>query len=135
MYKITSPLSNASTKWSILSNIAQIFDALGFYLHVLSRLRYLFREFWSEQIDCDHSVPLNRCTDWLTFKYQLPSLTHLKNPRHFKSNDAVYLKMRGFCDSSEQAKWRQYHISFNTVYNKFIHKCYIQIISFLRIFK
>lgn len=102
-YKITPPVSNSSTKRSILSNIAQIFDPLGLLAPCVVKIKILIQRIWSEQLDWDQSVPLSIHTEWLRFKDQLSSLNDLRISRHFKCIDAGHLELHGFCDSSEQA--------------------------------
>lgn len=89
------------TKRTILSEIARIFDPLGFLSPVTFLAKYLMQLLWASGISWDEEAPENIATEWQAFKVQLPSLSSVGVPRRMIP-DFVTLELHGFCDASER---------------------------------
>nr|XP_034194954.1 uncharacterized protein LOC117611136 [Osmia lignaria] len=69
-----------TTKRSILSEIAGLFDPLGWAAPVLVVAKILMQDLWILGADWDQQLPENVCTMWQRFRGSLPQLDTLKIP-------------------------------------------------------
>ncbi|KAJ0182606.1 hypothetical protein K1T71_001975 [Dendrolimus kikuchii] len=100
-YSVASP-STICSKRSILSEVARMFDPMGFLSPVTIFVKYLIQLLWIAGIDWDESPPQSICDQWLQFVTELPLLKNLKLPRYvlFGKTD---VQLHGFADASEKA--------------------------------
>lgn len=89
------------SKRSILSDIARIYDPLGFLVPVTFYAKYFMQLLWACGVSWDDEVPEDLASEWLRFKQQLPLLESLSLPRRML-NEPVSLQLHGFCDASER---------------------------------
>lgn len=101
-YKIDAP-QPLTTKRSILSSIARIFDPLGYLSPVVCFAKVILQACWREKVDWDEIVPPFIADDWSRFVKELPLLSQVAIPRLINSNNAVQLCVIGFCDASQLA--------------------------------
>ncbi|XP_046145622.1 uncharacterized protein LOC123988909 [Osmia bicornis bicornis] len=69
------------TKRLILSEVAQLFDPLGFVAPVIIRAKILIQELWLQELSWDDILPLHITQRWLCIKEDLTSLAKLSIPR------------------------------------------------------
>ena len=92
------------TKRNILSEVAKLFDPLGWLAPIVIKAKLLIQELWVQNLQWDHAVPEEIKKRWLTFQDQLHSLDDLKVPRWFHYSPKVKdFQLHGFCDASEKA--------------------------------
>ncbi|XP_076247789.1 uncharacterized protein LOC143187453 [Calliopsis andreniformis] len=104
LYTIKSSENNSrSTKRTILSQIAQLFDPLGLLGPVIVRAKIIMQELWKANINWDDSVPQAILTMWLEFRKELPHLNKFSIPRKTVIDDPVTVQLHGFADASEAA--------------------------------
>lgn len=89
------------TKRTILSEIAQIFDPLGFLSPVTFFAKYLMQLLWVSGVAWDEDAPENISLEWQALKTQLSSLSSVAVPRRMVK-DFIDLQLHGFCDASER---------------------------------
>lgn len=92
------------TKRTILSEIARIFDPLGFISPVTVRAKIILQELWLAKVGWDDLLPSEMSIRWRTFLQQLQDLHQLSIPRwlHF-STTAYSIELHGFSDASQLA--------------------------------
>ncbi|KAJ8912621.1 hypothetical protein NQ315_000491 [Exocentrus adspersus] len=81
-YKIETFNSNCCTKRSILSDIARIFDPLGFLAPVTFFAKHFIQHLWSLGLDWDTEIPKPLQDKWLIYKSELNLLSNFSLPRH-----------------------------------------------------
>ncbi|XP_045477885.1 uncharacterized protein LOC123683032 [Harmonia axyridis] len=96
------PLNKSSTKRHLLSQIARIYDPIGFLAPVTFLLKHLLQRVWSSGIDWDDELPPDIARVWDAFKSQIQILSSITIPRKLLSPKAKSYQLVGFCDASER---------------------------------
>lgn len=97
------PLDKPCTKRNILSELARIYDPLGFLTPVTLVSKLLIQQLWSLKLEWDDSPPQNILNQWENYKSQLPQLSSIHIPRHIFTYDYDYVDLCGFSDGSLKA--------------------------------
>lgn len=90
------------TKRTILSEVARIFDPLGFLSPLTFFTKYLIQHLWILGLDWDQTPPSEVVDRWNQYKSELPCLLELKIPRRCVPDFFLKCQLHGFCDSSER---------------------------------
>ncbi|XP_055590023.1 uncharacterized protein LOC129742186 [Uranotaenia lowii] len=98
--KLTEP---ATTKREILSQIAKIFDPLGFVGPAVTAAKLILRELWNLNLDWDQQVPEQIGQLWRDFYNQLNCLNGVRIPRWILSEQTAVIELHGFADASDLA--------------------------------
>jgi transposase InsO family protein len=100
-----SPPSDTVTKRTLASDIAKVFDVLGWFAPTTVTMKILLQRVWELGIDWDDAVPDNIREVWLKWRLELPSLSAKGIPRCYspKGCNIVSTQLHGFCDASEDA--------------------------------
>ncbi|XP_058456427.1 uncharacterized protein LOC131433839 [Malaya genurostris] len=91
------------TKRTILSQIAKIFDPLGFVGPAVTAAKLIMRELWSLNLEWDQTVPADMAQLWIEYYQQLQTLNNIKIPRWILSEETSDIELHGFADASELA--------------------------------
>ncbi|XP_039749887.1 uncharacterized protein LOC120626429 [Pararge aegeria] len=91
------------TKRTILSELARIFDPLGFISPLTIKAKCLIQKLWILGISWDAEPPEDIIYSWKIFCDQLSVLQELQLPRRLTVDNAIAYELHGFCDSSELA--------------------------------
>ncbi|XP_076686070.1 uncharacterized protein LOC143378131 [Andrena cerasifolii] len=97
----TSP---TTTKRSVLSQAAQIFDPLGWLAPVTVWTKIFIQTLWTLTTDWDEALPVQSEDAWREFLKALPALRQIQIPRCMgltSTNQSV--EVHGFSDASERA--------------------------------
>ena len=99
-----SPLGNI-TKRTLISDIAKIFDVLGWFSPSVIKMKILLQQLWELKVDWDDPAPSPICDVWIRWRSELESLSDRHIPRCYfpKGTQLETLQLHGFCDASEQA--------------------------------
>ena len=99
-----SPLGNI-TKRTLISDIAKIFDVLGWFSPSVIKMKILLQQLWELKVDWDDPAPSPICDVWIQWRSKLESLSDRHIPRCYfpKGTQLETLQLHGFCDASEQA--------------------------------
>lgn len=102
-YRISTDDEEQSTKRTILSKIAQLFDPLGLLGPVILRAKLIMQQLWKCGVGWDDKVPSELQTMWDSYKEQLPLLNKFSVARETMVRESVEVQLHGFCDASELA--------------------------------
>lgn len=93
------------TKRTLISDIAQIFDVLGWFSPSIVMMKILLQKFWEEKIDWDDVAPFSISDVWHRWRDELPILKSKRIPRCYFSRNSfiVSRQLHGFSDASEAA--------------------------------
>ncbi len=69
------------TKRQLVSNIAKVYDVMGWLSPVILFAKSLLQQVWESRVDWDDSVPGNILADWSRWVSELPVLSHRCIPR------------------------------------------------------
>ncbi|XP_043264252.1 uncharacterized protein LOC122404380, partial [Colletes gigas] len=95
------PAAGPITKRTLFSEIAKLYDPLGWLSPVVIRAKILMQSQWLEKIQWDDHVSANTLKTWNTFCEDWSSLEKVKFPRWIRYGaDTVSVELHGFCDAS-----------------------------------
>ena len=101
---LSNDLNEATiTKRKVLSDIAKIFDPLGWLSPVSLELKHLMQQVWQCRVDWDQKLPTELTTAYLDWRRKLEALKDIQLQRFCLSkeqSDEVALHV--FCDASEK---------------------------------
>ncbi|KAJ8914076.1 hypothetical protein NQ315_014270 [Exocentrus adspersus] len=103
-------MDRTCTKRTILSELARIFDPLGFLSPVTIFSKLLVQKLWTLGLGWDETPPSEILSHWELYKFQLPSLSSLKLNRRLTVDSVKQYSLHGFADASEAAyaSWPYY---------------------------
>lgn len=102
-FKINLQDSQRTTKRTILSDIARLYDPLGWISPCVIVGKILMQEIWKENQMWDSELPPTIITKWHTLKMELKALNHIEIPRWINITKDSPVEIHGFCDASEKA--------------------------------
>ncbi|XP_011313416.1 uncharacterized protein [Fopius arisanus] len=103
-YKAKTFNSTNFTKRTLLSEIAQIFDPLGFITPVIVRGKTLIQELWLLKSTWDDQLPLEYVRRWKQFRDELTQLDQLSIPRWLSLSPTITnVQIHAFADASTVA--------------------------------
>ncbi|XP_043285561.1 uncharacterized protein [Venturia canescens] len=91
------------TKRVILSEIAQIYDPLGFLSPVVIRAKILLQRLWLEKLAWDDPVSTEVGKSWVTFRHDLAHVGNIAVPRWLNMTSDSAVEIHGFSDASQLA--------------------------------
>ena len=99
-----SPIENL-TKRKLVSDIAKVFDVLGWFAPSTIKVKILLQRVWELGIEWDEPVPETILSVWKVWRLQLSLLKQVSISRCYFPKDAaiVSYQVHGFCDASEEA--------------------------------
>ncbi|XP_023312160.1 uncharacterized protein LOC108913397 [Anoplophora glabripennis] len=100
IFKVT-PRESLCTKRSILSEVARIYDPMGFLSPLTLFAKRLLQRLWTLGIDWDTIPPDDVQKVWSQYKLELPCLGSLRIPRQLLNTSSNSCQLHAFCDASE----------------------------------
>lgn len=95
--------TTACTKRLILSQIAKIFDPLGFLSPITLIAKQIIQKLWILGLGWDDRPPEHIINKWLQFQNDFASVEKFCLPRQIDLSDSLSCELHGFCDASEYA--------------------------------
>ncbi|XP_071578007.1 uncharacterized protein [Temnothorax nylanderi] len=95
--------TNHFTKRLVLSEVAQIFDPLGFASPVVIKAKMLLQELWLHKLRWDEPLPSQLSSRWLIIRKELTSLSRISIPRWHNTWSTSSVEFHGFSDASQLA--------------------------------
>ncbi|XP_078051341.1 uncharacterized protein LOC144477492, partial [Augochlora pura] len=102
-YKVIGDNSTQTTKRSVLSKIAQLFDPLGLLGPVIVKAKTIMQLLWKSNLGWDDVLPSDIQTLWNTYREQLTKLNEFSIGREILIKNYTDVQLHGFCDASETA--------------------------------
>ncbi|XP_053597480.1 uncharacterized protein LOC128668441 [Microplitis demolitor] len=102
-YSVNLSKFKSFTKRTILSQIAKLFDPLGFLGPVIVYAKIIIQLCWKSGVSWDESIPQNIHEMWVAYQEQLSLLEKLRFPRCLICPGVLNIQIHGFCDASEKA--------------------------------
>ncbi|XP_043464547.1 uncharacterized protein LOC122499986 [Leptopilina heterotoma] len=103
-YKVSFTASSQPTKRTVASEIAKLFDPLGWLAPFILKSKLLLQNCWLASLDWDEVLPINLSSEWVEFQQQLQQLNLVKIPRWIQTeSDNSTWELHGFSDASERA--------------------------------
>ena len=93
------------TKRILVSDIAKMFDVLGWFSPSIIKVKILLQQLWESKVDWDDPIPPAIRDVWLRWRSELDVLSMKYLPRCYfsKETQIISTEFHGFCDASEQA--------------------------------
>ncbi|XP_077260548.1 uncharacterized protein LOC143896521 [Temnothorax americanus] len=91
------------TKRLVLSEVAQIFDSLGFASPVVIKAKMLLQELWLHKLQWDEPLPSQLSSRWLIIRKELTNLRKILIPRWYNTWSTSSVEFHGFSDASQLA--------------------------------
>ena len=93
------------TKRFLVSDIAKVYDVLGWFSPCVIKVKILLQKVWERKIGWDEEVPPEVLEVWLKWRNELTCLSSRLIPRCYFPTDfnIACTELHGFCDASELA--------------------------------
>lgn len=98
------------TRRNLLSQLAKIFDPLGFFGPVITYAKLILREVGELQIEWDDPVPPDVGSKWRNFRIEMTALREVRLPRWISWKGALKLELHGYADASDLAYGACLHV-------------------------
>lgn len=92
-----------NSKRELLSEIASLYDPLGWIGPVVIKAKILLQQLWHQNIKWDEKLPDDIINEWMKIKNLMISVQSFQIPRWYGVSNNDQSEIHGFCDSSELA--------------------------------
>ena len=99
------PTKCASTKRGIISDVARMFDVLGWLAPTIVQMKVMYQQLWEGKLGWDEDLPGHFADQHLRWRNELPLLATKRQPRCYFNPSATRLttQLHGFSDASMHA--------------------------------
>ncbi|CAK1585679.1 unnamed protein product [Parnassius mnemosyne] len=98
------PLVEPITKRKVISDIARLFDPMGWIAPAIIKAKIFIQQLWLAGIGWDEELPPKLLNDWISYRGELTALTQFRLPRWIGMNKTcMKLELHGFSDASADA--------------------------------
>ena len=106
-FQLTVPEISGSplTKRVLVSNIAKVFDVLGWFSPTIISMKILLQRVWESRLNWDEIVPTEIQSIWMQWRSELPLLYSKPISRYYFpiESQVKSVQLHGFSDASENA--------------------------------
>ena len=95
--------SRSVTKRKLLSELAKVFDPLGWLSPTTIRAKLMFQELWKEPTGWDEILSEELQDKWNEYQSELGFIRNIAIPRCVVVPELIDCQLHGFCDASEKA--------------------------------
>ncbi|UYV77234.1 hypothetical protein LAZ67_15000201 [Cordylochernes scorpioides] len=96
-------IKNAPTKRNILSQMAKIYDPLGWFAPVMLKIKLMIQTLWAAKLTWDEPIPVRLQESWKALQNDLASLHQVQIPRWIGLFEPATYEIHGFADASQRA--------------------------------
>lgn len=90
------------TKRSVLSDIARVFDPLGFLSPMTFFTKHFMQQLWTSGVKWDDPIPTDLAAAWGRYQSELHLIDQIKIPRRITHDQSTSIQLHAFSDSSEK---------------------------------
>ncbi|XP_034944917.1 uncharacterized protein [Chelonus insularis] len=101
-------------KTSQSSEVAQIYDPLGFVSPITIRAKMLLQELWLHNFSWDEPVPQSIINRWLIIREEFTQLHEISLPRWIHTTRHSTVEIHGFSDASQLAMAAAIYLKINS---------------------
>ncbi|CAH2039956.1 unnamed protein product, partial [Iphiclides podalirius] len=91
------------TKRKVLSDIARLYDPIGWIAPIVITAKVFIQRLWKECLDWDNELPTNLLSEWLEYRRELTNVKDISIPRWLCSTKESKLELHAFSDASSVA--------------------------------
>ena len=103
-FKVDMKPASTATKRSILSDVARLFDPLGWLSPSIIKAKIFLQQLWLLGVSWDDNIPTELLSMWLQYRQELQELAKIKISRWLgNTKSQQYCELHGFCDASNMA--------------------------------
>lgn len=103
-YNVNLEQTSAYTKRQLVSEIAKIFDPIGWLAPIVVTSKILYQKLWLIGLDWDDQLPGSVAKEWEKYREHLPEVEKIRIPRWIGLNtNDNNIEIHGFCDASIHA--------------------------------
>lgn len=102
-FNFTSFSNENLTKRNILSDLAKIYDPLGWISPCIITFKIIFQSLWKAGLNWDDPVPHAYQELWSNFRKEMTQISNFRIQRYLFKNTLSKFKLFGYADSSELA--------------------------------
>ena len=102
-FQVQPPTNSMSTKRSVLSCTASLFDPLQFLSPFTIRAKLLMQEIWAAGLDWDDVLPAELDSKWKTWISEFQELPNVTIPRCLRNALPTSIQLHMFSDASKAA--------------------------------
>ena len=96
------------TKCTLVSDIAKIFDVLGWFSPTVIKMKMLLHRLWELKIAWDDLVPTSIQEIWLQWLSELPSLANCHLPRYYFPKSVTINSLQVLCTYVEKIQKEEF---------------------------
>ena len=102
-YQLNSPSDCQLTKAQVLSEIASIYDPIGWIGPVVLKAKIFMKKLWLNNLQWKDVLPDDLQREWNDFRSKLYLVDNVRIRRHCLIANHVSVELHGFCDASIEA--------------------------------
>lgn len=91
------------TKSQVLSEIASIYDPIGWIGPVITTAKLFMKSLWLNNLGWSDELTEDMRNDWQEFRDKLSAVNQVKIPRYCVLDNSLEIELHGFCDASIEA--------------------------------
>ncbi|UYV62714.1 hypothetical protein LAZ67_2001673 [Cordylochernes scorpioides] len=116
-------IKNTPTKRNVLSQMAKIYDPLGWFAPVMLKIKLMIQTLWTAKLTWDEPIPVRLQESWKALQNYLASLHQVQIPRWIGLFEPATYEIHGFADASQRAYAAMVYIKI--IHNSSIHEIYL----------
>ena len=121
LFNVNPPNDITLTKRAVLSQIARIFDPVGFAAAFLVRAKIGMQRLWQQGLEWDQELPSAAREEWIRFFQEMGDLNHVTFERSLTPVDAIALPILCiFFDASNEAFGACAHVRWRTESSEYV---------------
>lgn len=102
-YHLKPPTDGELTKAKVLSEIASIYDPIGWIGPIVLKAKLFLKKLWLRKLQWKDVIPDDMKQEWNNFRELLSLVNNVKINRQCFINNHVRVELHGFCDASIEA--------------------------------